>query len=179
MTCAIIKTANTCHCLKIQLPLSHFGFLLAQTASDSKSYIQHMSNIFFVMTQPEANTDVLKELKEKMATLASKVDEIQQAQVAGPSHMAKEGEDDDDEGPARNQVTLTQSTQAFLKMAFSSTLANTDHKSGWRVLACPTDSIRCPKLNPAIVPSDTTEADGYLSHLNQFWLDTGLPSRQS
>ena len=107
-------------------------FLLRQevTFSDSESYIQHMSKIFFIMTQSKAMTDVLKELKEKMATLVSKIDEIQQAQVTGSSHIAKEGEGDDDEDSAKNLVILTESMQAFLEAAF---LQTQTAKSRWSV----------------------------------------------
>ena len=40
------------------------------------------------------------------------------------------------------------------------------------------DSIRCPKLDPviqAIIPNEATKADGYLSRLQQFWLDATAP----
>ena len=132
MTCPIKHEA----CVTTYKYSFHFHtlafFLLRQQVafSDSESYIQHVSKIFFVMTQPKATTDVLKELREKMATLASKIDEIQQAQVTGSSHMAKEGEGDNDEDSAGNLVILTESMQAFLEAAFLQTQIT---KSRWSI----------------------------------------------
>ena len=40
------------------------------------------------------------------------------------------------------------------------------------------DQIRCPKLDgvmKAVLPTDTIKADGYLSRLQQFWLDAVAP----
>ena len=40
------------------------------------------------------------------------------------------------------------------------------------------DQVRCPKLDgvlKAVLPRDATKADGYLSRLQQFWLDAVAP----
>ena len=99
------------------------------------------------------------------------------------SLTVQEGEDNKDEDLSGNLVSLSESTHAFLEAAFSTTLANADRgKRVDRVGVPDCDSIRCPKLDPviqAIVPNDATKADGYLSHLQQFWLDVTAPSQQS
>ena len=78
-----------------------------------------------------------------------KVEELQQKQVATEwSHMVHEGGDDnDDEGPARNLVMLTESMQVFFEMAFSSRLANADRRKRVEHIGMPScDIIWCPKL---------------------------------
>ena len=40
------------------------------------------------------------------------------------------------------------------------------------------DQVRCPKLDgvlKAVLPKDAIKADGYLSRLQQFWLDAVAP----
>ena len=53
------------------------------------------------MTQPEDATtstmDLLKEMKEQMATLTSKVETLQQKQVSDASLMVQEEEDNEDD----------------------------------------------------------------------------------
>ena len=112
-----------------------------------------------------------------MATLMSKVGIIQQKQEdVESSHMVQEkGHDDNDEGLG-TLVALTESTQAFLEAAFSSMLANADHKKQIEYIGVPDcDSIQCPKLDhpviQAIVPNDVIKVDGYLSCLHQYvWM---------
>ena len=135
------------------------------------------------MTQPEdtatSTMDLLKEMKEQMAMLTSKVEMLQQKQASDVSVMVQEEEDNEDEYLSGNLVSLSESTHAFLKAAFFTMSANTDHKKQVSRVGVPDcDSIRCPKLDPiiqAIVPSDATKADGYLLRLQQFWLDATAP----
>ena len=142
---------------------------------------------YFAMTQPEdtatSTMDLLKEMKEQMATLTSKVETLQQKQASDVSVMVQEEEDNEDEDLSGNLVSLSESTHAFLEAAFSPTLANADRKGRVSRVGVPgCDSIRCPKLDPviqAIVPSDAKKADGYLSRLQQFWLDVTAPLTQS
>ena len=121
------------------------------------------------MTQPEATMDLWK---EQIATLMSKMEELQQKQVAlESSHMVY---DDNDEGPAGNLVMLTESMQAFLEAALSTTFANADRKKWVKCIGVPDcDSIWCSKLDPviqAIMPNDTIKADGtYLTSTNSGW----------
>ena len=93
--------------------------------------------------------------------------------------MVQEEEDNENEDLSGNLVSLSESTHAFLEAAFSTTLANADRKKRVGRVGVPNcDSIRCPKLDPviqAIVPSDATKADSYLSCLQQFWLDATVP----
>ena len=135
------------------------------------------------MTQPEDATtstmDLLKEMKEQMATLTSKVETLQQKQASDASLMVQEEEDNEDEELSGSLVSLSDSTHAFLEVAFSTTLTNADRKKRVDHVGVPEcDSIRYPKLDPviqAIVPNEATKADGYLSCLQQFWLDATAP----
>ena len=135
------------------------------------------------MTEPEDTTtstmDLLKEMKEQMATLTSKVETLQQKQVSDASLMVQEEEDNEDEELSGSLVSLSESTHAFLEAAFSTMLTNADHKKQVDRVGVPDcNNIRCPKLDPviqAIVPNEATKADGYLSHLQQFWLDATAP----
>ena len=76
-------------------------------------------------------------------------------------------------------MSLSESAHAFLEAAFSTTLTNADRKKRVDRVGVPDcDGIRCPKLDPviqAIVPNEATKADGYLSRLQQFWLDATAP----
>ena len=135
------------------------------------------------MTQPEDATtstmDLLKEMKEQMATLTSKVETLQQKQASDASFMVQEEEDNEDDELSGSLVSLSESTHAFLEAAFSTTLTNADRKKRVDRVGVPDcDSIRCPKLDPviqAIVPNEATKADSYLSRLQQFWLDATAP----
>ena len=132
------------------------------------------------MTQPEDATtitmDLLKEMKEQMATLTSKVETLQQKQASDASLMIQEEEDDELSG---SLVSLSESMHAFLEAAFSTTLTNADRKKRVDRVCVPNcDSIRCPKLDPviqAIIPNEATKAGGYLLRLQQFWLDATAP----
>ena len=110
-----------------------------------------------------------------MVSLQSKVDEMQQKQH--PTAVDHEAiEDEDGSG---NLVELSETTKSFLEAAFSATVANTDRKKRLDRIGVPDcDAIRCPKLDQvmqSIIPNDATKADGYLSCLQQFWLDAVTP----
>ena len=95
--------------------------------------------------EPAATIDVLKEMKDQMAALSAKMEELQRSHSGEPSHTVQEEDEDDDNGPG-NLVTLTESTQVFLEAAFSATLANADRKKRVeRIGVSDCDSIRCPK----------------------------------
>ena len=94
--------------------------------------------------------DLLKEMKEQMATLTSKVETLQQKQASDASVMVQE-EDNEDEDLSGNLVSLSESMHAFLKETFSTTLANMDRKKQVSHVGVPDcDSIWCPKLDPVI-----------------------------
>jgi len=126
------------------------------------------------MTNETTMIELLQEMKQKMKSLQNKVEEMQQQQQQTPSSSGQEFEEDDD--ATGNLVELLESTESFLEVAFSMTVTNSDHKKWLYQIGAPEcDAIRCPKLDSvvqSIVPNDTIKADGYLSHLHQFWLDT-------
>ena len=132
------------------------------------------------MTQPEnaATMYLLKEMKEQMTSLTSKVEALQQKQASDLSFMVQE-EDSKIEDLSESLVSLSESTKAFLEAALFATLTNTDRRKWVDHVGVPDyNSIQCPKLDPVIqatVPNDTTKADGYLSCLQQFWLDMTAP----
>ena len=119
--------------------------------------------------------DLLKEMQQQMVSLQSKVDKMQQKQhETAVDHKVIEDEDG-----SGNLVELSETTKSFLEAAFSTTVANTDCKK-WldRIRVPDCDVIRCPKLDQvmqSIIPNDATKADGYLSCLQQFWLDVVTP----
>ena len=122
---------------------------------------------------------LLKKMKDQMTVLIAKLEELEHNQ-AGDLGLTTQGEEEDDAtGSGNDLVTLMESTQAFLKAAFSATLVNTDHKEWVERIGVPDcNSIRCPKLDPVIqgiILNEATKADGYLSRLQQFWLDTTAP----
>ena len=125
-----------------------------------------------------STASLLREMKDQIIALTTKVEELEHNQ-AGDSGLTTQGEDEDDATGPGNLVTLTESTQAFLEAAFSATLANADRKKWVERIGVPDcDSIRCLKLDPviqAIVPNEATKVDGYLSRLQQFWLDATAP----
>ena len=123
--------------------------------------------------------ELLKEMQQQMVPLQSKVDEMQQKQhPTAVDHEAIEDEDG-----SENLVELLETTKSFLEAAFSMTVANTDRKKQLDQIGIPDcEAIRCPKLDQvmqSIIPNDATKADGYLSHLQQFWLDAVTPFQHS
>ena len=119
--------------------------------------------------------ELLKEMQRQMVSLQSKVDEMQQKQQ--PTAVDHEAiEDEDGSG---NLVELSETTKSFLEAAFSATITNTDCKKRLdRIGVLDCDAITCPKLDQvmqSIISNDATNVDGYLSCLQQFWLDAVIP----
>ena len=72
--------------------------------------------------------ELLKEMKQQMASLQSKVNEMQQQQK---QHLtAGDHEEIEDEDSLGDLVELSETTKAFLEAAFSGPVANADRKSG-------------------------------------------------
>ena len=76
-------------------------------------------------------------------------------------------------------VELSEKTSAFLEAAFSMTLSNADRRKRIAHIRIPdVHKIHCPKLDlmlTTVLLKDAIKADGYLSHLQQFWLDAVVP----
>ena len=76
-------------------------------------------------------------------------------------------------------MEFLEQTRSFLEAAFSATLSNADCKkriANIGILDC--DKICCQKLDPMLTTiflKDAIKADGYLSCLQQFWLDAIAP----
>ena len=70
-------------------------------------------------------------------------------------------------------------TKSFLEAAFSGTMSNEDCRKQVKKVGVPDcDQICCSKLDgvlKAVLPRDAIKADGYLSCLQQFWLDAVAP----
>ena len=66
-----------------------------------------------------------------------------------------------------------------MKAAFSGTISNEDRRKRVEKVGVPDcDQVHCPKLDgvlKVVLPKDAIKADGYLSHLQQFWLDAVAP----
>ena len=123
--------------------------------------------------------DLLKEMQRQMVSLQSKVDKMQQKQH--PTVVDHEAIEDED--GLENLVERSETTKSFLEAVFSVTITNTDRKKRLDRIGVPDcNAIRCWKLDQvmqSIIPNDTTKADGYLSRLQQFWLDAVTPLRHS
>ena len=123
--------------------------------------------------------DLLKEMQRQMVSIQIKVDEMQQKQHP----TAVDHEVIEDEVGSGNLVELSETTKSFLETAFSATVANTERKKWLDRIGVPDcDTIRCPKLDQvmqSIILNDATKADGYLSCLQQFWLDVVTPLQHS
>ena len=113
---------------------------------------------------------------KQILTLQEKVDTIQKKSLT-PSEVGDS--DDEMEGSSGNLVELSETTKAFLEAAFLATMPNEDRKKRVVKVGIPDcDQIRCPKLEcmlKAVLPKDAIKADGYLSRLQQFWLDAVAP----
>ena len=98
----------------------------------------------------------------------------QKQQSTAVDHQAIEDEDG-----SGYLVELSETTKSFLEAAFSAIVANTDCKKRLDQIGVPDcNVIRCPKLDQvmqSIIPSDAIKAGGYLSCLQQFWLDAVNP----
>ena len=118
---------------------------------------------------------ILLEVKKQMAKLEGKVDSMQHAGTSSSFDVNPE----ENEDSAGKLVELSEETSAFLEVAFSTTLSNADRRkriARFRIPDC--DKICCPKLDPmlaTVLLKDVIKADGYLSCLQQFWLDTVAP----
>ena len=126
------------------------------------------------MSGDDSTQKLLEEMKKQMSELQGQVERMQRAGTF--ISFEEPGEEDFTTGEL---VELSEQTRSFLEAAFSATLSNADRKK-WianiRIPDC--DKIRCHKLDPmltTILPKDAIKADGYLSRLQQFWLDAIAP----
>ena len=121
--------------------------------------------------------ELSKEMKQQMVSLQSKVNEMQQQQKQHST--AGDHEEMEDEDSSGDLVELSETTKAFLKAAFSGTVTNADRKKRLNQIGIPDcDTIKCPKLDQVmqfIIPNDAIKVGGYLSRLQQFWLDMVTP----
>ena len=159
---------------KYSLTLDTSAFFLALTAS----------GIIIVLSSTMASEEgdsndtnsLIREMLKQVSTLQEKVDAIQKKSVT-PSEVGDS--DDEMEGSSGSLVELSETTKAFLEAAFSATMPNEDRKKQVVKVGIPDcDQIRCPKLDgvlKAVLPKDAIKADGYLSRLQQFWLDAVAP----
>ena len=115
---------------------------------------------------------ILLEVKKQMARLKGRVDSMQRAD----SFVAHPKENKDLAGKLEK---LSEETSAFLEVAFSMIFSNADHRKRMAHIGIPDcDKICCPKFDlilATLLPKDAIKADGYLSHLLQFWLDAVAP----
>ena len=132
------------------------------------------------MASEEGNSNdansLIQEMLRQVSTLQEKVDTIQKKSVM-PSEVGDS--DDKMEGSSGSLLELWETTKAFLEAAFLATTPNEDRrKRVGKVEITDCDKIRCPKRDgvvKAVLPKDAIKADGYLSHLQQFWLDVVAP----
>ena len=130
--------------------------------------------------QENDTNKLIQEMMKQMTTLQEKVDAIQKNP---PTSESKLGGDSDNEMEVGTDglVELMETTKTFLEAAFTATMSNEDRKKRVGRIGVPNcDQIRCPKLDgvlKAVLPKDTIKVDGYLSRLQQFWLDAvALPA---
>ena len=111
-------------------------------------------------------------LREQMATM-----QRLQPGIADANNSDEEVEETSRTGT--RLVTLSDTTPTFLEAAFSGTMTNEDRRERVNKIGIPNcDQIWCPKLDgvmKVVLPKDAIKADGYLSHLQQFWLDAVAP----
>ena len=120
-----------------------------------------------------STAQLLQEMKAQMDAIRDQMETIQRNQpVTDVTNSDEEGEEVS--GP--RLVTLNDTTRAFLEAAFSGTMLNEERKKRVEKIGVPDcNQIRCPKLDGAVLPKDVIKADGYLSRLQQFWLDAVAP----
>ena len=110
-----------------------------------------------------------------MAELEGKVDSMQRAGTSSSFDVDPEENKDS----AGKLVELSEETSTFLEVAFSTTLSNTDCRKRIAHIGIPDcNKIRCPKLDlmlSTVLLKDVIKADGYLSRLQQFWVDAVAP----
>ena len=120
---------------------------------------------------------LLQDMMKQMMTLQEKVEAIQSSrnEVSNSRHEF----DDEKEDGDRGLVQLMETMKTLLEAAFSGTITNADRKKRVEKIGITDcDQIRCPKLDrvlKAVLSRDAIKADGYLSCLQQFWLDTVAP----
>ena len=126
----------------------------------------------------ETNT-LLKQMMEQMNKLQEQVNTLQSKQSTSTTAPATGMETDEVEQEEGGLVEVSEATQAFLGAAFSGIMDNDDRRKRIKRIGVPDcDQIRCPKLDgvmKAVLPTDAIKADGYLSRLQQFWLDAVAP----
>jgi len=119
---------------------------------------------------------LMQEMMKQMEALQEKVDAIQKNSTTPPEVGESEDEMESNSG---GLVGLSEPTKTFLEAAFSAVMSNEDRKKRVGKVGIPDcDQIRCPKLDgvlKAVLPKDAIKADGYLSRLQQFWLDAVAP----
>ena len=158
---------------KYSLTLDTSAFFLALTASGIIIVLSAMAS-----EEGDSNdtNSLIREMLKQVSMLQEKVDSIQKKSVT-PSEVGDS--DDEMEGSSGSLVELSETTKAFLEAAFSATMPNEDRKKRVVKVGIPDcDQIRCPKLDgvlKAVLPKDAIKADGYLSRLQQFWLDAVPP----
>ena len=118
---------------------------------------------------------ILLEVKKQMAKLEGKVDSMQHTGTSS----SFDADPEENEDSAGKLVELLEETSAFLEAAFSTTFSNADRRKRIAHIGIPDyDKIHCLKLDPmlaTVLPKDAIKADGYLSRLQQFWLDKVAP----
>ena len=126
------------------------------------------------MSGDNSTQKLLEEMKKQMSKLQGQVERMQRAVTF--TSLEEPGEEDLTTGELEE---LSEQTRSFLEAtAFSATLSNADHKKRIANIGIPDcDKIHCQKLDPmlTILPKDAIKVDGYLSHLQQFWLDAIAP----
>ena len=129
-------------------------------------------------TQTDTN-QLIQEMMKQMTALQEKVEAIQKNPSSGDSNSRQKDSDDEGDDSSGRLVQLTETTKSFLEAAFSGTMSNEDRRKRVEKVGVPDcDQVRCPKLDgvlKAVLPRDAIKADGYLSRLQQFWLDAVAP----
>ena len=134
-------------------------------------------------TDPMASTelaalteDLMREMKEQMTRLREQMEAMRAERRV---HRSEPDESDGEIEGNATLVTLSEATKAFLETAFSSEMTNSDRRKRVEKFGVPEcDAVRCPKLDPVLkstLPKEAIKADGYLSRLQQLWLDAVAP----
>ena len=157
---------------KYSQSLDTSAFFLALTAS----VVSYVITSDMANEQENDTNKLIQEMMKQMTALQQKVDAIQKNP---PTSESKVDSDDEMEVSTDGLVELSETTKTFLEAAFTATMSNEDRKKRVGRIGVPDcDQIRCPKLDgvlKAVLPKDAIKADGYLSRLQQFWLDAVAP----
>ena len=155
-------------------------FLLADSkCSVNNRFFVSALRISIVMAGEGEKTtiELSKEMQQQMVSLQTQVNEMQQQQKQQSTAVDHKAIEDKD--GLGYLVEHSETIKSFLEAAFSAIIVYTNHKKWLDRIGVPDcDSIRCPKLDQvlqSIIPSDAIKADGYLSRLQQFWLDAVTP----